>query len=447
MRLRPARSGVRAGDLLPSVPYRKGPMITRLEIRGYKSLGNVELTRLGPLVLVYGPNGVGKSNLLDALDLVAHLVREDTLVQAFQKHRGNRLDRPLPVRWFFHGANEESAGPELRMAFEVDLSLQARIREKLNGQLQERELAERKQAYTRVSHENLRYCVAITYDKGTRSLQVVEESLEALTKDGAHNQAVKPFIRLDREQRRATVKLEKQSHPRVFTFPRDRTILSEVRDLVNHPHLVAAATELESVRVYYVEPTRMRLEVNDVEATDPGSHGEFLASFYHWLERTDPIGFKNLVLNLKRLVPGVRGIEVREGAEGFLELWVEEEGRGEFHASMVSEGTLRILCLLGIAVTPQPPAVVGYEEPENGVNPARLREMLEILSGAAEDERQFVLTTHSPLVMDALQHAVRIRCERSNGGTRFLAEDDIPLFQHANARESLGTAVARGDLD
>ena len=41
-------------------------MISRLAIKNYRSLRNVEL-RPGPLTVLIGPNGAGKSNIIDAL--------------------------------------------------------------------------------------------------------------------------------------------------------------------------------------------------------------------------------------------------------------------------------------------------------------------------------------------------------------------------------------------
>ena len=48
-------------------------MIRRLLIEGHTSLAQVEMRDLGRLVLIFGPNASGKSNLLDALDLLGHL--------------------------------------------------------------------------------------------------------------------------------------------------------------------------------------------------------------------------------------------------------------------------------------------------------------------------------------------------------------------------------------
>ena len=44
-------------------------MLERIRIKGYKSLSDPEV-RLSPLTLLFGPNAAGKSNFLDALQLL-----------------------------------------------------------------------------------------------------------------------------------------------------------------------------------------------------------------------------------------------------------------------------------------------------------------------------------------------------------------------------------------
>lgn len=435
-------------------------MIRRLKIKGYKSLRDVELCNLTKLGILYGPNASGKSNLLDALDLLGYLVREDTLTAAFQRHRGNRLGRPLPVRWFFYGP-DDAPDAARRMFFSVDVDLHPPIRDALNAELMAREKSQQLQRpYTRVTRSLLRYELELEYRPDDRALEVIRESLSPLTQKGAERTGEVPYIKDEPGDARASVKLERQAHPRYFSLPRQRTILSEISDPVNHPHLVAVARELSSIRVYYVEPTRMRGEVSDVRAEDPGPHGEALASFYYWLEHNHDVRYRNLVHNLARLVPGLTSIDVKEGSEGFLELWVEEVNRGRFHAAMVSEGTLRLLCLLGIAAAPRPPAIVGYEEPENGVDPARLAEIRKIFEQAASrpGSSQFFLTSHSPELLDlfdGIEGATLLRCEQNSHGSHYVSDEDLPLFRRVERAAVLreapgarrpGTRVARGDL-
>lgn len=57
-------------------------MLERLHIQGFKSLRNTTV-ELAPLTVVFGPNAAGKSNLLEALLLLARLVGERTLSEAF----------------------------------------------------------------------------------------------------------------------------------------------------------------------------------------------------------------------------------------------------------------------------------------------------------------------------------------------------------------------------
>ncbi|HEV8539324.1 MAG TPA: AAA family ATPase, partial [Bacteroidota bacterium] len=41
-------------------------MITRIRVKSYKSLADIDV-KLGPLTVLVGPNGSGKSNLIDVL--------------------------------------------------------------------------------------------------------------------------------------------------------------------------------------------------------------------------------------------------------------------------------------------------------------------------------------------------------------------------------------------
>ena len=66
-------------------------MIKRVQVKGYKSLTDIEVP-LGPLTVIFGPNASGKSNLFDALSLLSHMVTKPALREAFQAHRGAPLE-------------------------------------------------------------------------------------------------------------------------------------------------------------------------------------------------------------------------------------------------------------------------------------------------------------------------------------------------------------------
>ena len=61
-------------------------VLTRLKVEGFKNLDRIDV-RLGPFTCVAGPNGVGKSNLFDAISFLAALA-DKPLVEAASTVRG-----------------------------------------------------------------------------------------------------------------------------------------------------------------------------------------------------------------------------------------------------------------------------------------------------------------------------------------------------------------------
>ena len=84
-------------------------------------------------------------------------------------------------------------------------------------------------------------------------------------------------------------------------------------------------------------------------------------------------------------------------------LYFELKEKGQLvPASQASDGTLLVLAYLSILYLPKPPRLLLVEEPENGIHPKRLRDILEILRDLVHEQShtQVVLTTHSPYVLD-----------------------------------------------
>jgi len=87
-------------------------------------------------------------------------------------------------------------------------------------------------------------------------------------------------------------------------------------------------------------------------------------------------------------------------------------------ASQASDGTLLVLAYLTILYLPQPPRLLLIEEPENGIHPKRLREILEILRSLVHEQShtQVVLTTHSPYVLDLFKPEEVTLCNKLDTG-------------------------------
>src|SRR6185436_13432970 len=90
-------------------------MLTRLKVNGFKNLVDVDLS-FGPFTCIAGANGVGKSNLFDAIAFLGSLA-DKPLLDAALSVRGQG-GRSGDVRGLFHRIGETSAD---RMSFEAEM--------------------------------------------------------------------------------------------------------------------------------------------------------------------------------------------------------------------------------------------------------------------------------------------------------------------------------------
>lgn len=72
-----------------------------------------------------------------------------------------------------------------------------------------------------------------------------------------------------------------------------------------------------------------------------------------------------------------------------------------YWADELSEGTLYFIALLCIINQPNPPKLLLLEEPEKGIHPRRIYEVIQFIFGLVDDKDiQVIMTTHSPTVVD-----------------------------------------------
>ena len=229
-------------------------------------------------------------------------------------------------------------------------------------------------------------------------LRVKDEYLAALNAKGEPTGKRKPFI--ERQGEKIHLRLEGQAHPIYYDRYLDRTILSMPHYPPHYPHLVAARHELESWLFFYFEPRERMRAANPIkEVRHIGLMGEELAAFLRTLQALEPRQFAAVEKALHAVMPNIDGIEVDVNDLGEAELRLRENGVA-VPARVLSEGTLRVLGLLALSGIGEGPALVGFEEPENGVHPRAYR----VDRGDAEDARGFrgdPIHRHHPLAHPA----------------------------------------------
>ena len=109
--------------------------------------------------------------------------------------------------------------------------------------------------------------------------------------------------------------------------------------------------------------------------------------------------------DLKRCVKEFTGIRFKKIKNGdkytYKKIGLTTENGDAYWAEDLSDGTLYFLALLCIVHQPNPPEILLLEEPENGIHPRRIKEMLDYIFDLAEDKNiQVVMTTHNTYVID-----------------------------------------------
>ncbi|APZ91490.1 AAA family ATPase [Fuerstiella marisgermanici] len=118
-------------------------------------------------------------------------------------------------------------------------------------------------------------------------------------------------------------------------------------------------------------------------------------------------------------------------------------------ASQAAEGMLYILGYLALMYLPTPPRVLLIEEPENGIHPHRVGDIVRILRGlvARHPGTQIVLTSHSPYLVDAFQPNEVTWCHREPSGDVVLTRlDTLPEVERSLSIFSLGE-IWTGELE
>ncbi len=397
-------------------------MLTRLEVDGFKNLLGFAAD-FGPFTCIAGPNGVGKSNLFDAIRFLS-LLADHNLVMAGSLVRqvGGDTSDLQDLFW----RNSSGATQRFRIAAEM---------------LVDRNVTDDFGRPAAATSTFLRYEVEIGYDGppqrtvGER-LTLLSEQLHYFTEGKAARRLKFPHSRA--RFREAAVVNERHSPAgyisvrtaedgqteihihgdggsrgpgQVAPAAQARATIVGTSNTSGTPTILAARREMQRWHFLALEPSAMRQP--DRFQADPtlSPHGAHLPAVLYRLaagasgDDSEAV-YARTANRLAALVPVV-GLRVDvDQVRRLLTLVVEEQGGVRLPASSLSDGTLRFLALAVLAADPEATGLYCIEEPENGIHPARLTEMVHLLRDLAvnPDEkpdadnpfRQVIVATHSP---------------------------------------------------
>ena len=399
-------------------------MITSLRLVNFKNFAD-ETLRVGPFTLLVGANASGKSNIRDAFRFLHGIGRGYTLAEIM----GGKYGPGGPEWAGIRGAPNEVARheglyPYVRSAIALQIELD-------------------------VEGRRLSYLIKVGFDPTNPfGFFLQEEELRtesAIVYTTIETNEPELWLRVGKNgERQVSVS---RSQPALTQF------LQNQKDVwYQHITEFGVYPVLENIRFFELSPERMR-EPSIPGVTTLGDFGQYLPTVLEGIcvdrER------KNVLTGwLRELTPmDVSDFEFPRDAIGRVYLrFVEANGR-RISADSASDGTLRFLSMLAALLGPNTGGLLFLEEIDNGIHPARLSLLIELLERQTSMGKvQVVSTTHSPgllgLVNDRTFENTSVVYRDENSGDAVIRPvAELPKARELRKSQGLGRLHAAGWME
>lgn len=337
------------------------PRIEFLRVRNYRALRELEFKALTPLTVLLGPNGSGKSTVFDVFAFLSECFGVG-LRKAWDK-RGR----------FKELRSRDADGP---LVFEV------KYREKIKSPL-------------------ITYHLEI--DEDVRGPFVAREWLS--WKRGSHG---RPFNFLNFSNGEGEVVTGETPDEQDTKTPeklasRELLAVNTLGQLAKNPRVGALRRFISGWYLSYLsaDNTRGIPEAGPQERLS--TTGDNLPNVIQYLREQHEERLAEILRKLTQRVPRLEKVEAEVMPDGRLLLQVKDAPFNKpVMAKFASDGTLKMLAYLTMLYDPDPPQLIGIEEPENQLHPRLLPELAEECRNAASAS-QLMVTTHSPFFVNALR--------------------------------------------
>ena len=347
--------------LVPTAQKPSGPHIESLRIKNYRALRDIELKQLKPLTVLLGANGSGKSTLFDVFAFLAECFT-DGLRRALEKREGvNELrtrgcDGPIEFELKYR---EEPGTPIITYHLSIN--------ENPEGPFVETEWLQ----WRRGSHGKHVRFLNFHHGKGS----VIPGETPDKTDKPIDEQLDDPTTIA------ASIFGQSTHHPR----------LGALRRFITDWHLSRLSTDAT------------RQATNDGPQKRLSATGDNLPNVIQYLQETYPERLEKIISSLSNQVPRLEKVDTELMMSGRRLLKIKDAPFEQpILAKFASDGTLKLLSYLTLFHDPQPPQLIGIEEPENYLHPR----LLTGLVGACIEAlmcSQFIITTHSPRFVNELR--------------------------------------------
>lgn len=315
--------------------------IKQIKISGFKSIADIELNELAPYSVFAGANGSGKSNFFDALQFISAVISQGA-TQALRKFNGYEQVHCFKSR--------KSKARTFSASFDLVLD-----DKRVQYQLKIHDMDKEPQLEEQLFLDSI---VFLSRKKG--ELILFDENGE-----------------------------EGSKYP--FPFPSDKSGLI----ILGEPYLYDF---LCNIVVYRFDP--IGAKEPDSSSTDQGEleqHGRNVATMLAGLEKDDVIR-EQILEWMELLVPGLEKVATeRQKLDARTVIKFKEEGtKANFPANLISDGTIYALCIMTAVLSRSKSlGMTLIEEPERGIHPKAITELVNLMRDNANSEHPIFVTTHN----------------------------------------------------
>jgi predicted ATPase len=337
------------------------PRIEELSVINYRALRNLNLKGLTPLTVFLGPNGSGKSTIFDVFAFLSEC-----------------FSVGLRKAWDKRGRFKElrTRGSDGAIVFEL------KYREKPKSPI--------------ITYH-------LTIEEERKGPYVAEEWLQ-----WRRGQRGQPFKFLDFERGGGKVITGEEPDERDQRIEErldspEMIAANTLGQLAKHPRVSALRRFITGWYLSYltVDNTRGTPEAGPQERLS--ATGDNLPNVVQYLKEQHEDRLDEILKTLSRRVPQLEKVDAELMANGRLLLQIKDAPfERPILAKFASDGTLKMLAYLTVLYDPDPPQLVGIEEPENHLHPRLLPELAEECR-AASARTQLMVTTHSPFFVNGLR--------------------------------------------
>lgn len=236
--------------------------------------------------------------------------------------------------------------------------------------------------------------------------------------------------------------------------------ITQLRDPLNFPISARLRSELINIAVHRSfntlpdAPIRNAQLLGMMDAEIPPTrlapNGDNLTNVLYYIQNQPEYQdyYEEYSLTLQRAFPSLVNLVFPAdlGQGKTILAWRDREfPKRAITANLLSDGTLRFMCLLAALYDPNPPSLLCIDEPENGLHPQLLRLLAGVLQEASE-RMQIIVSTHSSDLISFLDNADDVVVVESEEGWSTLRRLSQQELQHWLEEYSLGELWKSGEI-